>query len=444
MLKGVGQVRLASRLAVKKIAAASRAKEQHISWIRQSKKDEEALREIQLVDPLVRPKADSVKSMLESVGPSAFSTGKDSSVGEDVLLRDIISPSFQGELGNISFGPFGSIGVVNGDVLSEKSEGTMPIFPIPPNLTPYRGLSLEALERGGDELVRELFSVARQRYSEHIPSSSESEDPNNGVPLGSVIPTRSGLFVVAPYFWQGSVMDANQRLRFTIKSVINFALDQADISTVVIPHIGRGSHGYEAEWSSYVLIEEAIEALLELERDTPRKTRSQPPAIVFISNDVSEANEFKDALDELADRWIPERRLTTAPQYHSKSTQRLMVMDESSELDTMRRRDKYKFKQFHGKLRNRGGRYFRETLQPWIWRTQKVLEPPPMLVNEKSGEIASKQLPARPYYFRGLSHTLFGTAHLRTGFPSMRRSRDGQWVGVDRQPDTQKISKPKS
>jgi ABC-type lipopolysaccharide export system ATPase subunit len=41
-----------------------------------------------------------------------------------------------------------------------------------------------------------------------------------------------------------------------------------------------------------------------------------------------------------------------------------------------------------------------------------------------------------------LSHTLFPMNH-RTGFPAMRRSRSGQMVGVNRQPDTQKISKPK-
>jgi hypothetical protein len=121
----------------------------------------------------------------------------------------------------------------------------------------------------------------------------------------------------------------------------------------------------------------------------------------------------------------------------------MIVMDENSELSTMRRRDKYKFKQYHGKLRNKGGRYFRETIQPWIWRTQKVLEPPPLLVNKQSGEIADKQREARPYFFRGLSHTLF-PVNLRTGFPSLRRGRNGQLVGVKKQPDTQKIAKPRT
>jgi len=454
----LGQTRNASRLRLKQVASASRARDQHISWIRQANREEQAYKEILKVDPIIRPKHHQVKSMLGFEGPNAVPTEPSKSkekqrIDEDQMLRDIISPSFRNEVGCIDLGPFGRVTAVHGDIFSQP--GSMTVFPIPPNLMPYKGLSLEVLERGGDSLLREVFSTARLMYSEHVippPSTdqemeSESGKPqrhvNRGLPIGSVIPTNDSLFVVMPFYWQGSSSDANQRLRFTIKQVLRYAISELKrpIKRLVIPHLGRGIYGYEAEWSTEALVEEAIESLLQLE--SGEAIRTELTEIAFIDNDMSVADEFKEAIQVMADRWLPDRRVTTAPQYFAKQSRRMVVMDEHSELSTMRRRDKYKFKQYHGKLRNLGGRYFRNTLQPWIWRTQKVLEPPPLLVNEKSGEIASQQSAARPYYFRGLSHTLF-PVNLRTGFSAMRRSRNGRLVGVNRQPDTQKLAKPRT
>ena len=452
----VGATRSASRLRVKQITASSRARDQHISWIRQSNREEEGYKEILKVDPIIRRKEYQVKSSLEFTGPNALPKSKEPNSEEkgeqeETLLRDILEPSFKDEIGSIDFGPFGRISAVHGDILQQPS-GTMVVFPIPPNLMPYRGLSLAALESGGESRLRELFSTARSMYSEHVISqvadtdeeTARSRQPaNRGLPLGSVIPVKDALFVVVPFFWQGSGSDANQRLRYALKQVVDYAskTSEVPIRRLVIPHLGRGVYGYEADWSTEALVEEAIESLLQL--DSPEAVKTELTEICFIDNDLSVAEEFKDAIESLADRWLPERRVTTAPQFLAKASQRMIVMDEQSELSTMRRRDKYKFKQYHGRLRNLGGRYFRETLQPWIWRTQKVLEPPPLLVNAKTGEISNKQLEARPYYFRGLSHTLF-PVNLRTGFPAMRRTARGQLMGVNRQPDTQKIAKPRT
>lgn len=450
----VGQIRRASRLRVKQVAAASRAKSQHISWIKQSNREEGAYKEIRKVDPVVRSRYQQAKSILEFEAPNRLPEAKTRSPevkgnSEDALLRDIIQPSFKSEIGILDFGQFGRITAVHGDIFAQP--GSIVVYPIPANLMPYRGLSLSALERGGDKLLRELFSTARLMYSEHvIPPPSEGNEgtgqrrlQNRGIPIGSVIPVEGALFVVTPHYWQGTASDANQRLRFAIKKVVDYAVQRSakPITRLVIPHIGRGEFGYEAQWSTEALVEEAIEGLLQL--DVREVVKSPLHEIAFIDNDLETATEFKETIETLADRWLPERRVTTAPQFLSKTSRRMIVMDENSELSTMRRRDKYKFKQYHGKLRNKGGRYFRETIQPWIWRTQKVLEPPPLLVNKQSGEIADKQREARPYFFRGLSHTLF-PVNLRTGFPSLRRGQSGQLVGVRKQPDTQKIAKPRT
>lgn len=393
--------------------------------------------------------------MLEYEGPNAVPTKRPnlSSSNDETerLLKDIIQPTLQGDVGVLDLGSFGRITASHGDLFAPKV-GTVTVFPMPPNLMPYRGLALASLEQGGDSLVRELFSTARSLYAEHMsapPSIGETDAgkprilQGKGLPIGSIVPVGNCLFVVVPYFWQGSNSDANQRLRFAIKAVVEYAVNKGDpaISRLVIPHIGRGLFGYEAEWSTDLLVEEAIEGLLQLDHIDVK--RSSLTEIAFTDNDMSVAQEFKEAIDRLANRWLPERRSISAPEYFSRSSKRLIVMDEASELSTMRRRDKYKFKQYHGKLKNRGGKYFRDTLQPWIWRTQKVLEPPPLMFNEQTGELASKQLAARPYYFRGLSHTLFPT-NMRTGFPSLRRGRGGQLVGTNRQPDTQKIAKPRT
>ena len=466
MLAGNIQKRCVSRLVAKKITASSRARDQHVHWIRSTEKEAEALKELSKIDPIVRPKEHQIRSSLEfesanrfgsSTHPSAESTDGESN---EEVLRNIINPSFQGELGCIDFGSFGRISAEHGDIFSCSGESARIVVPVPPNLTPYRGLALELLERGGDDLVRKMFTTARHLYSKHVmpestmadedqalssspQSRSRSADPPRGLPIGSVIPVDKYLFVVAPHFWQGSNSDANQRLRLAIKSIVNY-IRTSDPSArrVFIPHIGRGQYGYDADWSFEALAEEAIDELLQL--DARESVSTTPLDISFIDNDVSVSDQFKDVLSVLADRWLPDRRSITAPQYWSKQSRRLIVMDENAELQAMRRKDKYKFKQYHGKLRNLGGKYFRDTLQPWIWRTQKVLEPPPLMVNEKTGGIADKQLPAKPYYFRGLSHTLYDTGHLRTGFPSMRRTQSGQLVGVNRQPDTQKIAKPRS
>ena len=464
MLLVNSQRRFASRLTTKRVTAATRAYDQHIQWIRSTNKEEQASREISRIDPIVRPKELKIRSSMEFETTNRANSMKSSpdanksNTDSVAMLKDIISPSFHGELSCIDFGAFGKISAAHGDILSYVGENAHIVVPLPPNLTPYRGLALEVLERGGDDLVRKMFTTARHMYAEHVmpeasmadedramvsDQKSRSPEPCRGIPIGSVIPADKYLFVVVPHFWQGTNSDANQRLRLAVKSVVKYAHSSGgSIRHLVIPHIGRGQFGYDADWSFEALAEEAIDELLQL--DARETVSSSPIDLTFIDNDMSVAEQFKDTLSVLGDRWLPDRRSITAPQYWSKQSRRLIVMDETSELQTMRRRDKFKFKQYHGKLRNLGGKYFRDTLQPWIWRTQKVLEPPPLMVKEKSGEIADKQLAARPYFFRGLSHTLYDTSNMRTGFPSMRRSKSGQLVGVNRQPDTQKIAKPRS
>ena len=89
-----------------------------------------------------------------------------------------------------------------------------------------------------------------------------------------------------------------------------------------------------------------------------------------------------------------------------------------------------KFKKHHGFVRDTKEHYLGH-IRPFLWRPQKVLNPPAFLVHRAGPRAgapadAAEQLPARPFYTFGVSHSLFPTQ--KPGFKMLRRrARDGQW-----------------
>merc|ERR1712032_579069 len=92
------------------------------------------------------------------------------------------------------------------------------------------------------------------------------------------------------------------------------------------------------------------------------------------------------------------------------------------------RRRKVKFKQYHGIPVSKFS-YYHGNMRPFLWRAQRVRQPPPLMVTKASGDVAPRELQPRayPYYFRGVSHWLFPS--LRSGFHQLRKTAKGQWVG---------------
>merc|ERR1719272_270893 len=180
-----------------------------------------------------------------------------------MLLRAerALRPSFGGMLGQVDLEPFGSMEVVHGDIFQTEADAV--ILPMLPNLMPYRGLSLEVFDRGGKELVRETFNYAKEQY----------QRPNIGDTIiveGRGTLAKHIVFVILPWFWQGSAMDATKRLRHCVRNALDVVgAHNPGFSSVALPSLGAGVHGYEPRKSSSVFLEEAVEVLLQIEKETP-------------------------------------------------------------------------------------------------------------------------------------------------------------------------------
>ncbi|CAK0849087.1 unnamed protein product [Prorocentrum cordatum] len=219
---------------------------------------------------------------------------------------------------------------------------------------------------------------------------------------------------------------AVERLRYCVRCALQAASSQG-LESIALPSLGGGVFGYEPRQCSSIFLDEAVESLLQIEASDPSYTLKR---ITFVDSHPETAEAFGAALTDAAYRWLPERRLTTAPQFWGQATRRLLVLPDAPNFFLKRWR--IKFKQRHG-VKRRVRKHYLSNWIPWLWRAQKVAQPPPLLVHARSGDVAAqdRQLPARPYFFRGVSHWLFPSR--RSGFNLLRRTSSGHWKGVLRQ-----------
>jgi len=390
-----------------------RANEQHIDYVRQLKgpRPQRSLE----VDPRLQSHRQDFRQTI------AYPELTQQPSEELQLLgpEDALEQRFQGEIRSVPFEPFGTIDIVHGDIFDVEAEAA--IFPMAPNLMPYRGLGLEAFDRGGRELVQETFIKAKE--------DCEERDSKEGLKAGDTlvvggrgVRTKNIMFVIMPWFWQGSPMDAAKRFRFCAKSAFGRAAADNGFSSIALPNVGGGIFGYEPRDCSLILLEEAVESLLQIEARVPSYRLKK---ITFIEADLETAESLHGALVEVAHRWLPEKQVTTAPQYWGHSSRRLVVMPDAP--CWFWRRHRVKFKKHHGVKRRQ--RYnWRSNIKPFLWRAHKVHQPPPLMVYRQTGEPAphDRQLPARPFYFRGVTHWLF--PNRRSGFHMLRKSGRGTWV----------------
>jgi len=271
--------------------------------------------------------------------------------------------------------------------------------------------------------VRDAFAVAKQQYREEHGNSTEGVQAGDTI----VVPARAVaakkiMFVIMPWFWEGSPMDAGKRFRHTVKRALGVAGSPDGFAHIALPNLGAGVYGYEPRGSSRVMLEEAVEALLQIEAQTPSY---QLKRVTFMDSRKETAEDLSEALVEVSHRWLPEHRLTTSAQFWGEASRRLIVLPAVP--NWFLKRDPVKFKKFHG-VKRKARRNYIGNVKTKLWRAHKVLQPPPLMVYRSSGEVApqDQQLKPRPYFFRGVTHWLFPKS--RSGFHSLRVSSRGHWI----------------
>ncbi|CAJ1386383.1 unnamed protein product [Effrenium voratum] len=343
-------------------------------------------------------------------------------------------------LREVAVEPFGKIEVHHGDIFSfwekdlqdlaerpkessARAAARSMVLPMSPNLLPYRGLGLEAFDRGGALLVRETFEEAKREFGIENPENEKETkihlEPGNVVqlPLHHLAPPlvrrqlQEGdcnwknriMFMIMPWVWEGSPMDAAKRFRFCTKRAFESAVKhckkvsqeaeakmQPYEGTVALPNLGGGIYGYEPRSSSVSLVEEAFETLLQVEASDPCYALRR---ICFVEADLETATSLAESLVQVSHRWLPEQRLTTAPEWWGRQTRRLLVLPAKPNF--FWRKFRVKFKQRHG-VKKRELVNYEGNVVPFLWRAQKVRQPPPLLVHQSDGRLPDPQRQLNP------------------------------------------------
>lgn len=84
---------------------------------------------------------------------------------------------------------------------------------------------------------------------------------------------------------------------------------------MALPNIACGIFGYEPHGSSRIILEEAFEALLQIEASEPQYSVER---LTLIDSRLETAKGLQEAMHEVTHRWLPDYRMTTAAQYWGK------------------------------------------------------------------------------------------------------------------------------
>jgi O-acetyl-ADP-ribose deacetylase (regulator of RNase III) len=430
---GLSAARTGSRQQLKVRTSRLMASKQHSDWVKQLDASEFAMKDIWKVDPAVRTMKDRVNLLFR--GDTIHNVPKtEKRMNQPTLeeLEEIVRPKSKGIINEISLGSFGSIAFYHGNIF-EVDAGAL-ILPIPPNLHPHRGLALEALETGGEDFVRQIFSRVRADFAEDLATSP------HGLPIGSIIQVsmknKNCYLVVLPFFWQGTTTDAARRFRFAIRSVLK-KVTKGPAESVALPHLGRGIFGFDAPWASVILAEEAVECGLFEVDDISARNRLKN--IIFCDEKSEILAKIESAVEERVDQSEP----VPAREYWKCRESRMMVLHEIAETRKARKSEKVKFKKHSGIIRSLK-LFYQRSVKRQIWRAAKTHPVPVLLVDKKTGELASRQLSPKPFYRRHVSHTLF-PVKARTGFTGLRKTSLGGWAPRPIKPhrDIQETVNPK-
>ncbi|CRH02393.1 conserved Plasmodium protein, unknown function [Plasmodium relictum] len=360
---------------------------------------------------------------------------------EDLLDMNLIKDKYQYEMKNMILNEFGTIKIIHNDIIEEESDCML--IPMVSNFIPLSGFGAYILQKGGKHLVKEIFVSIKNLVKKRIEILNEhkeeylngSEAMNNEKRFKELIENSKTLqtgdliltkphsvsdkvkllaFLIMPYFWQGNCYISSNKLRYSFSNALR-QLNELCISSIILPNIASGIYGYTPNSSSNILIEESTEALLQLNSTIPIYNLN---SISFVDKDLNTCKILSEALEEVSRNYLPHKKVIPAPKYWNIVNRRLLEIP-SNVVYFCRKQSKISFKKYHGIIRRKYQNYY-SNIRPFKWRASRVVEPNPFLVYKNSGEPSSYQYDYKPYYYKGITHTLYpinkkGLMNIRIG-----------------------------
>ncbi|CAG9471957.1 unnamed protein product [Plasmodium vivax] len=399
------------------------------------------------------------------------SSGVDSSkvaakLEEDADLLDLHTSergAYQHEMKSMTLDEFGSVRIVHNNILEEEADCML--IPMVSNFVPLSGFGAYVLHRGGRELVKEIFisikalikkriDVLNEHREEYLSGSKDKVgrekefkkmiENAKSLQVGDVILSKPHqvsdkvkllAFLIMPYFWQGNNYVSSNKLRFSFASALR-QLNELCISSVILPDIASGIYGYAPSSSSHILLNEAVESILQIGATVPMYNLN---SISLVDKDLNTCRTFSEALEDVCRSYLPQKKVLPAPKYWNVVNRRLLEIP-SNVIHFCRKHNKISFKKYHGIIRRKFQHYY-SNIRPFKWRASRVIEPNPFLVYQNSGEPSSYQYGPKPHYYKGVSHTLYNVG--RKGLVNIRVGRHGKLQALKRVSSISLETKPR-
>ncbi|KAI4834706.1 MACRO domain-containing protein [Plasmodium brasilianum] len=369
----------------------------------------------------------------------------DNADDENLLDMQVAENKYEHEMKSMTLDEFGCVKIIHNDILEEEADCM--IVPMVSNFIPLSGFGAYVLQKGGRELVKEIFVSIKSLIKKRIDTLNEhKEEYINGMTvinsekgfkelvenskklqIGDVILTKPYnvsdkvkllAFLIMPYYWQGNTYVSSNKLRYAFSNVLK-QLNELCISSIILPDISSGIYGYTPTNSSIILIEECAECLLQLYNTIPIYNLN---SISFVDKDLSTCKLFSEALEDVSRNYLPNKKVVPAPKYWNTVNRRLLEIP-SNVVYFCRKQSKISFKKYHGIIRRKLQNYY-SNIRPFKWRASRVIEPNPFLLYKNSGQPSSYQYKSKPYYYKGISHTLYNIN--KKGLVNIRVGRNGK------------------
>ncbi|SBS88063.1 conserved Plasmodium protein, unknown function [Plasmodium ovale] len=393
---------------------------------------------------------------------------KEEEIGEggeetlDLIHMDLTKKNYQYEMKNMTLEGFGSIKIIHNDIIEEEADCML--IPMVSNFIPLSGFGAYILQKGGRELVKEIFlsiktlikkriDILKEYKEEYMNEQSGLHTENSFTELvenskmlqtGDVIITKPYsvsnkvkllAFFIMPYFWQGNSYISSNKLRYSFSNALK-KLNDLCISSIILPDIASGIYGYAPNNSSTILLEECAECILQLSTIIPQYNIN---CISFVDKDFNTCKIYSEQLEEISRCYLPNKKVLPAPIYWNTINRRLLEIP-SNVIYFCKKQNKISFKKYHGIIRRKYQNYY-SNIRPFKWRASRVVEPNPFLVYKNSGEPSSYQYNCKPYYYKGISHTLYNIN--RKGLVNIRVGKRGKLQALKNVSNISQETKPR-